>query len=167
MTKNNYIKFIDFFTKHLFMLKTLRFLYKILPLFVFATYPTIVFLYGLQNGFLNNTFYKILFIPFCTFIAVTIFRKIFNFERPYEKYNTKNLTNKDTIGKSFPSRHVASAFIIAITLFYLNNTLGIIYFAIGFVIALTRIFAGVHFIRDVVAAALFSLLVGIVFLFLI
>ena len=51
-------------------------------------------------------------IPGISFVAVSIFRKCYNAKRPYEIYDFKPLIPKDTIGKSFPSRHVFSIFVI-------------------------------------------------------
>ena len=57
-------------------------------------------------------------IPGISFVAVSIFRKCYNAKRPYEIYDFKPLIPKDTIGKSFPSRHVFSIFVIGTTLLY-------------------------------------------------
>ena len=58
-------------------------------------------------------FWKVLLIPGISFVVVSIFRKYINFPRPYELLNIDPIIAKDTKGKSFPSRHVFSAFIIA------------------------------------------------------
>lgn len=165
MTRNHYSKLMTFFKNHKEILKLLELLYKLLPLLIFAGYPLVLLVYALNNGFLNITFAKIFFVPLCTFVLVTVFRFIFNFQRPYEKYNIKSAISKDTQGKSFPSRHVASAFIIGMTFLYLNTTLGIVFLVLGSLIACTRVLAGVHFIRDVVASAIFSIFVGCIFYF--
>lgn len=53
--------------------------------------------------------------PLVGFIAVSVFRYIVNRPRPYEKFDMPPVIPKDTHGRSFPSRHVFSAFIIAFT----------------------------------------------------
>ena len=66
------------------------------------------------------------------------------------------LISKDKKGETFPSRHCASAFAISVAFFYTNIYLGIFYTILAVLVALSRIFAGVHFVRDVLAAALYS-----------
>ena len=65
-----------------------------------------------------------------------------------------------------PSRHTASAFIISLAIFYVNAELGIAALTVSFLITLSRVLAGVHFIRDVVAAMLLSVTIGVIFFFL-
>ena len=48
-------------------------------------------------------------------MVVSVSRKIINEPRPYEKYGVPPVLDKDTSGKSFPSRHVFSVFVIAVT----------------------------------------------------
>ena len=60
---------------------------------------------------------------------------------------------KDTKGKSFPSRHVFSAFIIAFTAGCYNPAAGGALAVCGTLLAVTRVLGGVHFIRDVAAGA--------------
>ena len=54
-------------------------------------------------------------VPLVGFVAVSVFRYIVNRPRPYEKFDMPPVIPKDTHGRSFPSRHVFSAFIIAFT----------------------------------------------------
>ena len=49
------------------------------------------------------------------FAAVTLFRKAVNAPRPYETLGIDPLIEKDTAGRSFPSRHTFSLFMIAAT----------------------------------------------------
>jgi membrane-associated phospholipid phosphatase len=50
---------------------------------------------------------------------------------------------------------------------YINVYVGIVFILLGIVIGVTRVLAGVHFIRDVFAGAVISILIGTIFLFLI
>ena len=87
-------------------------------------------------------------------------------ERPYEKYNYTPVFPKDTKGKSFPSRHAASAFILSYAFLYINPILGIISLSISLVMASLRPLCGVHYISDVVAGILISSIIGILFFFI-
>ena len=92
---------------------------------------------------------------------------IVNEQRPYERYGKPSVFNKTTKGKSFPSRHTASAFIIAMAFMYESTPLGIAAMVISLLIEISRILSGAHYIHDVVAGMAFSVIAGYVFFFLI
>ena len=60
------------------------------------------------------------------FVGLSVVRKIINAPRPYEKFDMPPVLEKDTKGKSFPSRHVFSVFIIAMTIFYEQSGAGVL-----------------------------------------
>lgn len=167
MTEKSYLSVQNFFINHKFSFNLLNILYKYLPALVFIVYPIFLTVYGFLKGFLSLDFLKVFLLPLTVFIFVTIFRKLLNFKRPYEKFNFPPLIPKDKKGQSFPSRHVTSAFIISMAFLYVNTILGITFLIISALIALTRLLAGVHFIKDVIIAAIFSIIVGYIFLFII
>lgn len=104
----------------------------------------------------------ILLIPAVSFGFVSCFRTIFNAKRPYEVYGFEPLIPKDTKGKSFPSRHVFSIFVIGSTLFWFYPVPGLVICLLGIVLAVIRVIVGVHFPRDVVAGAVIGILCGCV-----
>ncbi len=167
MTKTAYDKIEKFFISHRKFLKTLKILYKYIPLIVFIAYPVMLIILLFQYGIFSTEFLKVLLVPFCTFIAVTLLRYYLNFQRPYEKYQINPLIIKLTKGQSFPSRHSTSIFIIAMANLYINVYIGIVFLTLGIIICITRVIAGVHFIKDVITGALFSIFIGIVFFFMI
>ena len=85
-----------------------------------------------------------------------------NAPRPYEKFDMPPVIEKDTKGKSFPSRHVFSVFIIAFTIFVSHTGAGIMIALIGVAIAIIRVVGGVHEPRDVIAGAIAGIVAGIV-----
>lgn len=65
--------------------------------------------------------------PALCFLTVTVLRKILNFQRPYDVYDYVSLCDYHPgKGCSFPSRHTASAAIIALEIFHLWHGIGII-----------------------------------------
>jgi membrane-associated phospholipid phosphatase len=131
---------------------------NILTGFVFAVYPLyIVMLYLGRNPFLMRA----VAVPAVSFVAVTVFRRIYNAPRPYEKFGIPPVIDKDTSGRSFPSRHVFSVFIIAVTVFYSHPGPGIILGAVGCLLGAIRVVGGVHEPRDVVAGALIGIAAGV------
>lgn len=102
----------------------------------------------------------LILVPGVSFGAVSIFRKIYNAQRPYEVYGFQPLIQKDTKGKSFPSRHVFSIFVIAVAIapFYPNACVGLGF--AGVILGVLRVITGVHFPKDVIAGALMGIFFG-------
>ena len=91
-------------------------------------------------------------VPAAGFVIATAIRAAIDAPRPYEEHDIDPLIPKDTHGKSCPSRHIFSAFIIAFAIMWLNVPLGIVAVALGCVVAWCRIVGGVHYLRDDIAA---------------
>lgn len=103
---------------------------------------------------------RILLTAGIPFAAVSVFRRFCNAKRPYEKFDYKPALHKDSNGKSFPSRHVFSVFVITMAYFYVSVPLGIIMLILGCVLAIVRVVGGVHFFRDVAVGAALGVLFG-------
>lgn len=99
---------------------------------------------------------KAVLVPGVSFVGLTLLRKAFNCPRPYEVLDIEPLIKKDTCGKSFPSRHTFSCFIIALTWLAYFAPVGMALLAAGVTLAFTRVLGGVHFPRDVIAAAVIA-----------
>ncbi len=105
---------------------------------------------------------RMVIVPAITFFLVSYLRIWWNAPRPYELYDIDPIIHKDTRGKSMPSRHIASAVIIACALAWVHLDWGAVAFAACVVVAFTRIVGGVHFPRDVAVAVAIALVCGIV-----
>lgn len=140
---------------------TVKALHDVLPLVMYIFYPVQLVALAINEGFGSEVFLRFTLIPLCTFILVTVLRAIINAQRPYEKYGYTPVVYKNTKGKSFPSRHTVSAFIIAMAFMYIQSSLGIIMLVIASAIAVIRVLSGVHFIRDVVSGAMIGVIVGV------
>lgn len=140
------------------MNKTINILNKLITTVVYITYPLIL-------GFLvikqDSRFWKVLLIPAISFVLVSLIRYYIDAPRPYEVSNSVPIIKKDTQGKSFPSRHVFSVFVIASTLYYISNPLGLLLMVAGIGLAIIRVVGGVHFPRDVIIGAIIGILAGV------
>ena len=96
-------------------------------------------------------------VPAITFALVSALRLAINRPRPYEACAIDPLVEKDTHGKSMPSRHMASAVVIACTFLWVCPAAGIALLAGCACIALTRVIGGVHYPSDIAAAAAIGL----------
>ena len=103
---------------------------------------------------------KEILVPAVSFVVLSIFLYLYNAPRPYEVFDTPSLIRKDTRGKSFPSRHVFSAFVIAVTVFYTCHPLGSFLGICSLLLAISRVLGGVHFTKDVLAGAVSGILCG-------
>lgn len=161
-SEQTYKKIKIWFTSKNYRLRLLTFVYKMLPLVVFISYPILLlYLTVTRDGRILQS----ITVPLGVFVTLTLIRKFLNFERPYEKYNIEPIFQKNTKGLSFPSRHTASAAVIAMTFLYINPLLGGVFLAISALIAVSRICSGVHFPRDVIAGFLYSVVLASVFFY--
>ena len=99
------------------------------------------------------------------FFAVSAVRMLIDAPRPYELYDFYENKPKEKAGRSFPSRHVYSAFVIATLAFVYSIPLGVGLLLIGAALAAARVFLGIHFIRDVVCGALVGVASGLIGIF--
>lgn len=102
----------------------------------------------------------VLLITGIPFVALSFIRKKINAPRPYEALDIQPLILKDTKGKSFPSRHVFSAFVIAVTTWEIFPPLGAAIAMTAALLMVIRVIGGVHFPKDVIAGALTGILCG-------
>lgn len=131
---------------------------------VYAFYPLLV-LYLAFFG--RSLLVRVIAVPAVSFIAVSVVRHLLNMPRPYEKYDITPLYNKKTRGNSFPSRHTFSVFIIGFAALYVCLPLGIVVFALGVLLAVSRVLCGVHFIKDVVSGFVSAAACGVIGFYLI
>ena len=90
------------------------------------------------------------------FVALSAFRYLVNAPRPYEVLDIDPFIKKDTRGKSFPSRHTFSMYMIAFCWMAWCVPVGVVLTVTGMEVAATRVLGGVHWPRDVVAAFVFA-----------
>ena len=127
---------------------------------VYLVYPALLFYLMVCR---DSRFWRVLLVPAVIFVLVSLFRRKFNAPRPYEKWPVKPLIPKDTKGNSFPSRHVFSIYIIAMTILPVYPNLGITLLVLGLILAIIRVIGGVHEPWDVIAGALIGIACGMLY----
>ncbi len=138
------------------------FLFRRLPLVPAISYAgAVLFLFVTQHA----VRFHFLLVPAVTFLAATFLRKALNFPRPYDQLAyTPFLPVHPGKGKSFPSRHSASAVAIALAFGAVNGWAGLAFGLIALAIGVCRVIGGAHFWRDVIAGWLFPLPFALLYL---
>ncbi len=115
---------------------------------------------------------RVFLVPALSFLAVTLLRRLINAKRPYEIFGLSPFIPRKGTGKSFPSRHVFSAFMITLTYTYIfdaaeasaatiiGSWVGTILFLLSMDLASIRVRARLHFVRDVVVGAILAILIS-------
>lgn len=98
-------------------------------------------------------------IPFVVLSAV---RHALDLPRPFEIYGLEPLLPRETPGRSFPSRHVFSIFVIGTCFCWLEPWIGYTLLSLGAVLGALRVASAVHFERDVLVGAAFGVLSGVI-----
>ena len=143
----------------LFLLRSFNRLMTIVMLLVYLTLLVSTYL---QLG-LGKQVEVYLLVPASGFVMLSLFRKKINHPRPYETWDIRPLLDKDSSGKSMPSRHVFSATIISMACFHAWTLIGaILLFCLG-ILALVRVLGGVHYPKDVLVGYACGLVWGFLF----
>ena len=156
MTSERYEKLVAPLRRHPRAVAALAGVNQALTALCYTVYPLLLlFLLGERDA----RFWRCLLVPAVSFAAVTLFRSGCNAPRPYEQ-GIDALLKKKRTGHSFPSRHVFSAVMIAVTAAYLLPALSVPLFVAAALLALIRVLGGIHYPRDVFCGALFALIAG-------
>lgn len=115
-----------------------------------------------QSGAFNPLLLPCLIVPATGFALVSVLRKLVNAPRPYEALDIDPIMHKDTKGQSFPSKHAFSSLMISLCWLNYLPLIGAILTVGAICLAILRVIAGVHFPKDVIAADLIALALGLV-----
>lgn len=157
---NNWMHLFQMHPKYITILNGINI---ILTAIAFCLYPLLI---GLMLFRADKQVIALVFVPAFCFAAVSVIRKLLHFPRPYDLYHFQPVIPREKKGDSFPSRHVFSIFLIATLWFGIFEPVGIFLFAAGIILALIRVFGGVHFPKDVLCGAAIGIICGILTLFI-
>lgn len=164
MKQEHYEGIFRWFRAEKWRVKTLLFLTKGLPYLFFLGYGGMLLFLLLKR---DLRLAAAIVVPGLTLLLCMRMRVILNRKRPYEALQIAPLLQKDTAGKSCPSNHTTSAFVIAATAFWLFGWgVGVGAFLLAGMVGLTRVLTGVHFPRDVILGAALGILVAAIGYFL-
>ncbi len=149
MTKETYEKIAAPLRRRPHVVNALKGINRALTALCYVLYPLLL-LYLYAKG--DARFQCCLWVPAAGFLAVSLFRALYNAPRPYER-GIDSLMKKKTVGHSFPSRHVFSAFIIALAWWSVAPGIGAALLCVGVLLAVIRVVGGVHDPKDVFGGA--------------
>jgi undecaprenyl-diphosphatase len=98
---------------------------------------------------------------FSRFIIAEIVRFIFPRSRPFVVDHTINiLVSHNPAEHSFPSGHASFFFALATLVYFYNKKAGIKFFIFAFLISISRVFAGLHWLTDILGGAIVGMITG-------
>ena len=127
---------------------------KVITRTFYLLFPIFLSLIWLRNGWF--VLFTTVLIMGGGFFLLSLGRRLYNRPRPYQP-----LIKKDSLGKSFPSRHVFSATVIAMLALMINLWLGGTMLFLAAILAILRVLGGVHYPSDVLAGYVIGILVGL------
>lgn len=133
------------------LLTCFKLLYYGLPIITAAGY--IVYVIHRYRAYGKRTLLKTVGVPAAAFFGLSVFRRVFNFKRPYEKYDYTPILGASKKGKSMPSRHTFSAGVISAVISSDYPILAPFLWILTAMVAFTRLLAGVHHLRDLAVSA--------------
>lgn len=131
---------------------------KVITRTFYLLFPIFLILVFLRNGWF--VLFTTVLIMGGGFFLLSLGRSLYNRPRPYQTWEIQPLIKKDSIGKSFPSRHVFSATVIAMLALMLNPWLGGTMLFLAAILAILRVLGGVHYPSDVLVGYVIGILVG-------
>lgn len=158
MTKEQYDKLVAPLRRYPGTVAALKGVNRALTLLCYVMYPMLLVWLRIQA---DGRFWRCLLVPAVAFAAVSIFRSVYNAPRPYE-LGFDSLMKKKRTGHSFPSRHVFSSVMVAVTYYYIAPGIGQALLVVSAMIAVIRVVGGVHFPKDVIAGAAAAAAAGVI-----
>ena len=127
--------------------------------------PAIAYFSLLASQVVNKAWYALISsvcIPLACFLFVTLFRAFIHRKRPYDSQGAaiEPVFLKENKADSFPSRHVASATVIAMAYAYYCFPLGIGLFLVTTLLAYARFVSGFHYPTDLLCGGAIGALFG-------
>ena len=131
---------------------------RVLTLSCYLLYPALL-LWALVTK--DPRLLRLVLVPAVSFVSLSVVRRGLTRPRPYEALDIVPLIPRDKKGESFPSRHVFSVSVIAMTWLWVCPPVGAALWVLAAVLAWARVTAGIHFPKDVLAGAAVGLTAGL------
>ena len=157
MTAEGYAKLSSWWRARPHALHALRACNTALTALGWLAYPLLLVLAALLRPGLLLRF---VLVPGLGFALCTALRTCIDEPRPYEQLAIEPLIPKQTKGRSFPSRHLFSMTVIALSWLSWVPAAGAALLAACVFMGYARVVGGVHFSHDVLGGAVLAMLVA-------
>ena len=168
MTAEHYHALYRWFDAHPAARRFVVALDRWLPLVPFVCYPVLLCLLNVRlvQLFLTrqsaapdlmSEIARSILVPGITFWVGTALRARLDRPRPYDQPGFTPLVQKDTHGRSFPSRHALSAAVLAMVWLYFSPAVGWCMIVIALLIAVVRVLTGVSILWFLVPGYVFAI----------
>lgn len=101
--------------------------------------------------------YELILGTLTLWLVVELIKVIIHRTRPYIKLKGIRIIGSRASGQSFPSGHTSQSFFMATLLFHyyqVGALVGVVLYAVAFLVGITRIYVGMHYPRDVLGGAI-------------
>ncbi|HAM37363.1 MAG: hypothetical protein UU08_C0001G0043 [Candidatus Uhrbacteria bacterium GW2011_GWE2_40_58] len=105
-------------------------------------------------------FWTFLFSILIGWVIALVLEYTIRRERPYKVKNLKPLSRPAIETPSFPSGHATISFAAAVSIWFVDPTLGLVFSGLAILVALSRVYVGVHYVSDIIAGALLGAFVS-------
>jgi Membrane-associated phospholipid phosphatase len=115
---------------------------------------TALILFFLDN---RRPAYEIILGTLTLWLIVELVKSIVHRSRPYIKLTQTRIVGPRAHGRSFPSGHTSQSFFMATLLiqyFRISSPVAILLYLLAILVAITRMYVGAHYPRDVMAGAI-------------
>lgn len=160
--KRIYEKQAAFYFKRAWARKALQAVNHAATLTIATGFFALLIYLSIKREWLNALFTAT--VCLAAYFAVTLLRYVFKRSRPYDEKGagiTPLFKKKDGTGKSFPSRHLTSAFVIGTVFLPYATWAAILIYALGSLLGYARYAAGLHYPTDLLAGALLGVFFGL------
>lgn len=158
MTSQSYARMSAWWREHPGALSLMLAGNKALKYLGYAVYPLLLVLLLVFDA---GRFPAALLAPAVGFVVTSFLRILIDERRPYEALDIHPLIEKDTAGRSFPSRHMYSITVIAVCWLSFCVPAGIVLLLLCALMGFMRVVGGVHYAHDVAAGAVLGVLFGL------
>lgn len=100
------------------------------------------------------------FTTLSTWILIHIIKVVTSVPRPFTTLPSINVLSPYEGGYSFPSAHAAITIAIATTVYLHHKRLGFLLYCFAIVVAISRVYVGVHYPKDVIVGGLLGFAVA-------
>lgn len=112
-----------------------------------------LFLLAKGNTFWHQIGVHLALSLFTSHVVVAVCKKIVPRQRPYQVLDDVFTGRKVLKDASFPSGHATAAFCTATVLSFALPTLSLLFYSLAFLVALSRVFLGLHYPSDIAIGA--------------